>query len=154
TLWRSPDMVKWSRLRTLETGDKPVRSPEIHYLANRYWLTLGLEGGGTELLSFDTTELARSPFRRARITETGEDPSLFLDEDGTFYWVMGAGEIAKMKADPMQGLAVAARRVIEPVTGELRSHAMRGAFLTKIRGYYHLFVGERRLHHRDLGRTG
>ena len=31
---------------------------------------------------------------------------------------------------------------------------MRGAFLTKIAGAYHLFVAERRLRHGDLGRTG
>jgi hypothetical protein len=31
---------------------------------------------------------------------------------------------------------------------------MRGAFLAKIRGYYHLFVGERRLRFGKLGRTG
>ncbi len=154
TIWRSPDMAKWQKILSVSGDGKAVRSPEIHYLKNRYWLTLGLEGGGTELLAFNTSDIAKSPFRRAKITDTGEDPSLFLDDDGVFYWVMGAGEIARMKADPMEGLAAAPQRVIEPLTGDLRSHAMRGAFLTKIRGYYHLFVGERRLRHRNLGRTG
>ncbi len=154
TLWRSPDRKQWTKLRDISAGNKRVRSPEIHFLKGRYWLTLSMEGGGTDLLAFDTANLARSPFRRATITTAGEDPSLFLDDDGTFYWVMGAGEIARMQPDPMQGLAAEPRRMIQPLEGDIRSHAMRGAFLAKIRGYYHLFVGERRLRFRDLGRTG
>lgn len=153
-IWRSGGMEKWTKIRTIDNSGKAVRSPEIHYLKGRYWLTLGLEGGGTELLSFDTNDLANSSFRRARITQDGEDPSLFLDDDGSWFWVMGAGDIALMESDPMQGLAAPPNRAIEPLKGDIRSHAMRGAFLTKIRGYYHLFVGERRLRHRDLGRTG
>jgi beta-xylosidase len=105
TLWRSPDLAKWTKLRTISIPGKAVRSPEVNYLGNRYWLTLGLEGSGTELLSFDTPDLAKSRFHLAKITDTGDDPSLFLDDDGAFYWVMGAGEIARMRSDPMQGLA-------------------------------------------------
>lgn len=154
TIWRSADMARWRRLRTIDGGGKAVRSPEIHYLGGRYWLTLGIQGGGSELLVFATRDLSSSAFRRTRITQRGEDPSLFLDDDGTWYWVMGAGEIAKMKADPMQGLAEPLSAVIGPATGRVRSSAMRGAFLAKIGGYYHLFVGERRLRHGSLGRTG
>jgi beta-xylosidase len=152
-LWRSPDLRRWSEVRTVAIG-KRVRSPEVHYLKGRYWMTLGIEGGGTELLAFEAGDPAQARFRRARITATGEDPSLFLDDDGVFYWVMGAGEVAKMKPDPMDGLAEAPRPMITPLSGELRSHAMRGAHLAKIRGYYHLFVAERRLRFGDMGRTG
>ena len=59
-------------------------------MRGRYWLTLGLEGGGTELVSFASTDVGKSGLRRVRITEKGFDPSLFLDDDGSFYWVMGA----------------------------------------------------------------
>ncbi len=159
TIWRSTNMANWSIIRKISTADKAARSPEIHFLKNRYWLTLGLEGGGTELLAFTGTNLASSKFERAQITATGEDPSLFLDDDGVFYWVMGAGEVAKMKSDPLQGLAAAPQLVVQPVNGRvanqpMRSVAMHGAHLAKINGYYHLFIAERRLGHRDLGRTG
>lgn len=153
TVWRSADRKRWAKVREIAPGFA-VRSPEVHYLGNRYWLTLSVEGGGTQLIAFDSTDLHSSKFARASITEKGADPSLFLDDDGTFYWVMGAGEIARMKADPIDGLAEAPRLVIQPLQGELRSHAMHGAFLAKVGGFYHLFVAERRLRHGDLGRTG
>lgn len=152
-LWRSADRKQWAKVREITSGDA-VQSPEIHYLRNRYWLTLGVEGGGTALMAFDSTDLRTATYTRATITDKGADPSLFLDDDGSFFWVMGAGEIARMKADPMQGLAEAPKLVIEPLQGALRSHAMRGAFVAKIGGYYHLFVAERRLNHGNLGRTG
>ncbi|MBS1829763.1 MAG: family 43 glycosylhydrolase [Acidobacteria bacterium] len=152
-IWRSADLRDWKVVREV-SGERGVRAPEIHFLRGRYWLTLGLEGGGTELVSFASTDVGKSGVRRVRVTEKGFDPSLFLDDDGSFYWVMGAGEVAKMKADPMEGLAEAPKAVIAPLTGDLRSVGMRGAFLAKIGGYYHLFVAERRLRHGELGRTG
>jgi hypothetical protein len=91
-IWRSADMKQWRKIRTLNAGPRAVRSPEIHSYGGRFWMTLGVEGGGTELLRFESGDLAQSGFKRARITDRGEDPSLFLDDDGTFYWVMGAGE--------------------------------------------------------------
>ncbi|MCL4402300.1 MAG: hypothetical protein M1436_06530 [Acidobacteria bacterium] len=154
SIWRSTGMRRWTKIREVDFGSAAVRSPEIHYLKGRFWLTAGLEHGGTELLRFDKTDLAASAFERKRITERGEDPSLFLDDDGTFYWVCGAGEVARMKPDPMDGLAAELKPVIAPLRGELRSARMHGAFLEKIHGFYHLFVAERLLRHGDLGRTG
>ena len=153
-IWRSADMKQWRKIRILNTGPRAVRSPEIHFYRGRFWMTLGMEGGGTELLGFEAGDLSQSGFERARITDRGEDPSLFLDDDGTFYWVMGAGEIARMKADPLEGLAAEPKAVIRPLEGAVRSAAMRGAHLAKINGFYHLFVGERRFRQGDLGRTG
>lgn len=152
-IWKSADMRRWSRVRELPL-DTAARSPEIHYLQGKFWLTLGLEGGGTELVRFETADLARSRFDKQHITARGEDPSLFLDDDGAFYWVMGAGEVARMRPNPLDGLAAEPRPMIAPLTGDLRSVNMRGAFLAKVRGYYHLFVAERRLRHGYLGRTG
>ncbi|MCX7012791.1 MAG: family 43 glycosylhydrolase, partial [Candidatus Sumerlaeota bacterium] len=149
-----PNLAEWEPVRALDVGDRQARSPEIHFFDGLFWVTLGLEGGGCDLVRFDGLDLDASGFRRERITERGEDPSLFRDDDGAYYWVMGAGEIARMKADPLEGLAEEPHAVIEPLAGELRSVAMRGAFLAKINGFYHLFVGERRLRHGDLGRTG
>lgn len=158
-LWRSPDMKKWEPIRTLEFGPAKMRSPEIHFWRGSFWLTLGREGGGTELLKFDGTDLATSAFQKARITERGEDPSLFLDDDGSFYWVMGAGEIARMKSNPMEGLAGDPHKVTVEMAALARNRSeqtpggLHGAFLTKINGKYHLFVSGR-VQRFGLGRTG
>src|SRR5512146_2189290 len=66
---------------------------------------------------------------------------------------MGAGYVARMKPDPMAGLAAEPRLMLTPLTGGVRSTGMRGAFLAKVNGFYHLFVAERRLR-QGLGRTG
>jgi beta-xylosidase len=159
SIWRSPDLKKWTRWRTLELPGPKVRSPEVHFLGGRFWLTLGSEGGGTELLRFETTNLATSGFQRARITERGGDPSLFREDDGTFYWVTGAGEVARMKANPLEGLAGAAVTVPVKIAGPAAQQrdqtvtGLRGAFLTKINGKYHLFVTGR-IFRQGFGRTG
>lgn len=171
-LWNSTDQKNWNVLRKIEY-DVPVSAPEIHFLNGVFYVTLGREGGGTDLLQFDTVNLKESPFRSAVITKTSFDPSIFRDDDGTFYWVCGEGYVGQMKPNPLDGLAVAMTCVMRPyplpVTNErpnrvnpnvnqndrtVRSTQMRGAFLTKIKGYYHLFVGERRLKFGEVGRTG
>jgi beta-xylosidase len=158
-LWRSPDMKRWALIRTLDLGAAKARSPEIHYLGGCFWLAFSREGGGTELLRFETLDLATSGFRRARITEQGADPSLFRDDDGVFYWVMGAGEVARMNADPLQGLAAPPRTIAVKIAGpkpqqsEQTVRNLHGAFLAKINGNYHLFVTGQ-LFRNGLGRTG
>jgi hypothetical protein len=158
-IWRSADMKQWARLRTLDLGDTRARSPELHFLGGRFWLALEREGGGTELLRFDTTELGTSGFQRARITELGEDPSLFCDADGTFFWVMGAGEIARLKPNPLDGLAGPLVRVPVRIAGPKPQQAeqairnLHGAFLARISGKYHLFITGQ-LFRNGLGRTG
>jgi len=159
SFWRSADLKQWTPLRTLDLGAAKARSPELHFLDGRFWLTLGREGGGTGLLRFDTTDLAASGFQQARITERGEDPSLLRDDDGAFYWVTGAGEIARMKANPLEGLAGPQARVSVKVAGPAQQQTeqavrnLRGAFLAKISGKYHLFVTGR-IFRNGLGRTG
>lgn len=159
SIWRSPDLKKWIPLRTLDLAGRRARSPELHFLGGRFWLTLGFEGGGTGLLRFATADLATSGFESARITEHGEDPSLFRDDDGKFFWVTGAGEIARMKANPLEGLAAAPVQVTVKIAGPVAQQKdqavrdRRGAFLTKINGKYHLFVTGR-IFRQGLGRTG
>ena len=140
--------------------NKKYRSPEIHYFDGQFWLTLGREGGGTELLHFDGADLATSSFKRAVITEKGEDLSLFRDDDGMFYWVMGGGEIARMNAQPLAGLAAPPVKINVQVTGAAEGRTgqivrdLHGAFLCKNqRQQYHLFVTGR-LFRKGLGRTG
>lgn len=103
-IWRSTDMRDWRKLRTLDFGQGRFVSPEIHWLKNTFWLTLGHEGGGTELLRFQSADLAASGFERKPITPRGIDPSVFLDDDGTFCLVMGGGEIAPMRTNSLDGL--------------------------------------------------
>ena len=159
SFWRSTDLKQWTLLRTLDLKGINAGSPELHFLDGRFWLTLGREGGGTELLRFDTTNLAISGFQRARITDQGEDPSLFRDDDGTYFWVTGAGEIARMKANPLEGLAGTPAKVPVTIAGPPAQQKdqtvarLRGAFLTKLQGKYHLFVTGR-LFRNGLGRTG
>ena len=111
------------------------------------------------MLRFDTTDLVTSRFQQARITERGEDPSLFRDDDGAFYWVTGPGDIARMQANPLEGLAgpqvKTAVKVAGPKPGQVEQTVrnLRGAFLAKINGKYHLFVTGR-LRRNGLGRTG
>ncbi len=158
-IWRSADLKQWTPLRTLELKDAKARSPEIHFLAGFFWITLGREGGGTELLRFDTTDLANSPFRQARITGSGETPSLFRDDDGTYFWLTGAGELARMKANPLEGLAGPPVKIAVRIAGPDAQRAdqtvrnLRGPFLARINGKYHLFITGR-LHRNGLGRTG
>lgn len=158
-LWSSKDLKQWQRLRTLELKDLSVRSPELHFLDGHFYLTLGLEGGGTALARFKTTDLRTSDFEIARITKEGADPSLFRDDDGSYFWVMGAGEIARMKPNPLEGLAGPAVKINVRIAGnparknEQTVKGLRGAFLMKIQGKYHLFITGR-LFRNELGRTG
>ena len=164
TIWRSADMKAWETIRVLTFDDGAVGSPEIHWLDGVFYMPLGREGGGTDLLKFDSPNLTQSTFRRATITSGRMDPSIFRDDDGTFYWITGVGYIGKMKPDPIDGLVDDMKRVITPYPERagnppqgrppLRSTQMRGAFLSKINGYYHFFVSERRLRFGDIGRTG
>lgn len=159
SVWRSADMKEWKLLRTLDLAPMKVRAPELHYLDGRFWLAFAIEEGGTGLAQFDTPDLATSGFRPARITERGTDPSFFRDDDGTYYWVLSGGGIARMKDDPLEGLvgppARTPVRIAAPKpqqAGQSVTH-LHGAFLTKINGKYHLFITGR-IFRGGLGRTG
>ncbi len=158
-IWRSTDLKTWREIRTLDLGPGKYRSPELRYLKGAFWLALDRASGGTELVKFDGGNLAASPFTKAVITEIGITPSLFLDEDGVFFWILGGGRIARMKADPLQGLAGEPKSVEVTIAGpagqrrDQRILDLRGAHLTKIGGKYHLFITAR-LTRNGLGRTG
>lgn len=85
TIWRSKDMKNWTEVRILDLSPGRYRSPEIHFMGGIFWLTLGRQNGGTELVKFVGQDLAKSAFTKAMITERGEDPSIFRDQDGSFY---------------------------------------------------------------------
>lgn len=163
-IWRSADRKAWTLVRTLDFSPARVRAPEIHFLKDAFWLTLAREGGGTDLVKFDTQDLAASPFQRRSITGQGADPSLFLDEDGTFYWVLGEGAVARMQADPLAGLAGEPKAVLpgdaadagphgRPRNRELERAGARGAFLARIHNRYALFFADT-IQRQGFGRTG
>jgi len=157
-IWRSTDLRDWRKVRTLDFHPAKFVAPEIHWLKGTFWLTLGREGGGTDLLRFESADPATSAFQHKQITSRGADPSLFLDEDGAFYWVFSGGEIAPMKANPLDGLLAGSKAVPIKVAGNARQSSQsvehaRGAHLAKINGKYHLFVTGR-LMRNGLGRTG
>jgi beta-xylosidase len=155
-IWRSTDMRDWRKLRTLDLGPGEFISPEIHWLKGSFWLALGRAGGGTDLLRFESADLATSAVQHKQITSQGADPSIFLDDDGRFYWVVGAGEISLMAANPLDGLAGEPRTISVRAAGggpQQSVEHQRGAHLAKINGKYHLFVTGR-LMRNGLGRTG
>jgi len=155
-IWRSMDLRDWQKLRTLDLSPACFLAPEIHWFQGTFWLTLGREGGGTELLRFESTDLVAGGFERRQITPRGADPSIFCDDAGRFYWVMGTGEIAPLAANPLEGLAGPAHTIPLRVAGGGPQQSVehrRGAHLAKIDGKYHLFVTGR-LMRNGLGRTG
>ncbi len=130
TLWHSPDFETWEKLgqvwsitrdatsphsawqleRRVNPDDprgplvRGMVSPEIRHLRGTYWLTYSMNGRGTGLLKSRTGKPEGPYVDFGRITGDGSDASLFEDEDGTVYWVVGQGWIARMSPD-LTGLA-------------------------------------------------
>jgi len=175
-VWRSDDFVNWRKLGQVwnVSGDatapqsawqrehrvnpdnprgplvRGIVSPRIHYLKGTYWLTYSMNHQGTGLLR-SATARPEGPYRDlGRITQQGTDASLFEDEDGSVYWVVGQGFIARMKPD-MTGLAEAPR-LLRPAFFPSAPHAghtirstqaprylgQSGAFVFKAEGRYWL----------------
>lgn len=143
---------QWQKERRLnpENPDGPLvrgmTSPEVHYIRDTFWITYSMNGQGTGLLKSTSGE-AQGPYTDLGcMTECGQDASLFEDDDGTVYWVMGEGWIARMKPD-MSGLAERPRLVQPgPFAGELetspRYAGMAGAFITRANGKYFLCAAD------------
>ncbi len=175
-LWRSDDCRKWTHVGQVWNIEQHAAAPqsawqqeyrvnpenprgplvrgivsaEIHYLKDTYWLTYSMNGQGTGLLRSTSGE-AEGPYHDVgRITAQGTDASLFEDDDGSVYWVVGQGFVARMRPD-MTGLAEAPRLVRPDFFPPLAhaGQAMRatqapryvgqaGALLFKARGRYWL----------------
>ena len=74
-------------------------SPEVHYLKDNYFITYSMNGQGTGLLKSKTGK-PEGPYEDlGRFTGEGTDASLFEDDDGAVYWLIGQGWIAKVKPD-------------------------------------------------------
>ncbi|NQX59728.1 family 43 glycosylhydrolase [Paenibacillus qinlingensis] len=163
-VWTSPDFKSWSEPNTVwslekdgtwqkaSEGSNGICSPEIHYVKGAFWITYGLKEGGTGLLR-SLSASVQGPFRdMGKITDDGQDASLFEDEDGAVYWVYGNGNIARMTED-LTGLVESPRMAeVQPwkVAGRedhpsFSQHVQvgtYGAFLYKRDGYYYMFCAD------------
>jgi beta-xylosidase len=95
----------WQRERRVNPDDpggplvRGMVSPEIHCFDGTYWLTYSMNGQGTGLLKSTSGKAAGPYVDLGRFTEQGSDASIFVDEDGVAYWVVGQGWIARMTDD-------------------------------------------------------
>lgn len=129
-LWKSSDFSTWEPVGQVWSIDRDgdewhkesrvnpdnprgdlvrgVTSPEIHFLKDTYWIPYSMNAQGTGLLR-STSGRPEGPYEDVgRITAEGSDASLFQDEDGTVYWVVGEGWIAPM-TDDLSALSEAPR---------------------------------------------
>jgi beta-xylosidase len=177
-LWRSRDFKNWEDIGQVwsiekDAGtpasawqkekrvnpDKPdgplvrgMTSPEIHALRDTFWITYSMNGQGTGLLKSKSGK-PEGPFEDlGRITRDGSDASLFQDDDGSVYWVVGEGWVAKMKPDlgglagplrllrpaPFPKLALHGSKFALEFTNSPRTLGLAGAHLFKAQGRYWL----------------
>lgn len=153
-VWKSADLKTWEPLGLvwkIEQGtwqkikhgeNRALWAPEIHFIKGTYWLThcMNFESGGTGLLK-STSGKPQGPYVDVHPQGplTSEiDASLFVDDDGSVYWIFQNGKIARMK-DDMSGLAEKPR-LLKP--SNAAQVGFEGAFLTKINGRYVLICAE------------
>jgi arylsulfatase len=156
--WKTKDFVRWKSLDipfTLKDGIwnklKPERfkevpesqwrlwAPEFHFVNNKLVMihTSPSPVGGANLVVASGTEPKR-PWSNPMGEKIGKrhDPSLFQDDDGTWWMIWGATTIAPLKADLTDFAG-------EPVnigpSGEMSKMGHEGCLMRKIHGKYVLF---------------
>jgi len=156
--WRSRDLVEWESLGTpfsLEDGiwykaergrfDETVRSewrlwaPELHWLGDRWALvhTSPVPVRGANLSLTSGSEL-KGPWTNPLGASVGirHDPSLFKDDDGVWWMIWGATEIAPLSKDFTK---FAADPVKIGPSGAFAKMGHEGCLIKKIAGKYVLF---------------
>ncbi|MCA9140857.1 MAG: family 43 glycosylhydrolase, partial [Planctomycetales bacterium] len=157
-VWRTKDFAHWESLGspfTMNDGiwakSKPelfeatpreqwkLWAPEIHWLGDRWALvhTSPAPVKGANLSLSRGRELS-GPWENPMGDKIGRrhDPSLFKDDDGTWWMVWGATEIAPLKKD-LSDLA-SAPITIKP-SGDTAKMGHEGCLIQKINGKYVLF---------------
>jgi hypothetical protein len=151
-VWKSADLKTWEPLglvwkieqgtwqKEMHGDRRALWAPDIHYLKGTFWITFCMNFRGTGLLK-STTGRAEGPYvdvhPQGPITDK-IDASLFMDDDGTVYFVWQNGLIARMN-DEMTGLAEEPR-LLKPA-----SHTQvgfEGAYVTKQDGKYYLICAD------------
>ncbi|MCO6047475.1 family 43 glycosylhydrolase [Aeoliella sp. ICT_H6.2] len=157
-VWQSPDLIHWDSLGTpftLEDGiwasKRPRKfantlrsewrlwAPELHRIGDRWALvhTSPAPVPGANLSFTEGPEIS-GPWSNPMGVKIGRrhDPSLFQDDDGTWWLIWGATQIAPLKAD-FSGFA-AKPTTIGP-SGETSKMGHEGCLMYKIGGKYVLF---------------
>ncbi|MFV0443006.1 MAG: sulfatase-like hydrolase/transferase [Planctomycetaceae bacterium] len=157
-VWRSRDLLDWQSMGTpftLQDGiwaqkrpqafasadkaDWKLWAPELHWLGDRWALvqTSPAPVKGANLALSAGSEIA-GPWSHPMGTaiERRHDPSLFRDDDGTWYLLWGATTLAPLKPD-FSGFA-SSPIDIGP-TGETKAMGHEGCLMRKIDGKYVLF---------------
>lgn len=176
-LWRSRDLVTWEDLGLVWTFERDATwqkewttkrgqrrralwAPEMHNIKGGYYIAYCVTGLGTGVLR-SASGRPGGPYvdinGDAGPLTSGIDASLFVDDDGSVYFIYGSGYIAKMK-DDMSGLAERPVRLrCEPADMEIDHHhparpclekewdhvGFEGAFMFKAGGRYYLSAAER-----------
>ncbi len=98
-----PEEAGWMRFRRLTGDGRPARraiqAPEISYHRGAWWMALSVNSQGTALLRCEGDDPTGEWRHHARITTRGGDASLFVDDDGTAWWLLDGGWIAPLEAD-------------------------------------------------------
>lgn len=126
-------------------GDRALYAPEIYQIKGNFYITAsinwrpqtkGEEGSCTFLLK-STSGKAEGPYVDACNGPLTKriDSSLFVDDDGSVYYVWQDGRIARMKED-MSGFAEDPRRVIQKHYSP--EPYCEGVFIFKHEGKYHM----------------
>jgi xylan 1,4-beta-xylosidase len=176
-IWKSTDLKQWVSLGlvwsferdgtwqkewTVKNGTRrrAVWAPEVHFLKGNFYIAYCVTGLGTGLLK-STTGKPEGPYVSANTPDgpltPGIDASLFVDDDGSVYFVSGSGSIARLQ-DDLGGLAEAPTMLrCVPGDPDIEHHhparpcratdfdhvGYEGVFLFKANGRYYLSGAER-----------
>ncbi len=165
-VWKSKDLLNWTpvitRPRTrsvvwnsdregpewtkkISTRDgapfRPLWAPEIHYFKGTFWLTYCFPWLGNGILK-STSGRAEGPYVSAlkpdQPISRDIDASLFMDDDGKVYSVIGNGKIRLMKED----MSWRRDTVVAIAPTNAKRVGFEGAFLFKANGKYHLVCAD------------
>ena len=157
-VWRSPDLIDWESLDapySLKTGiwaqERPKRfeevpekdwrlwAPELHWLGDRWAIvhTSPDPVAGANLSLTKGLEI-KGPYENPMGTKIGRrhDPSLFKDDDGTWWMIWGATSIAPLKPDFSD---FASKPVNIGPSGDTSKMGHEGCLMFKVGGKYVLF---------------
>jgi arylsulfatase len=157
-VWRSRDLIKWEHLGapfSLQDGiwfkEQPAAfakvnekqwrlwAPELHWLGDR-WALIHTSPSPVRSsnLSLSPGTAPAGPWSNPMGTNIAHrhDPSLFKDDDGTWWMIWGATEIAPLKPD-FSGFAAAPARI--GPSGEFSQMGHEGCLMRKLGGKYVLF---------------
>lgn len=157
------ETIEWQRMTRYDFGPEGdeinlgIVEPELHFVKGGWYICFSVNRRGTGLIK-SLSGRPEGPYTGwAPITLEGGSPSMFEDSDGSVYWLIDGGWIAKM-TDDLQGLAETPRpirpahdappdwAVEKKGVPVFRDHPRmvgdHGAFLFKNRGRYYLTAAE------------